>query len=110
MPLMNGSTEILAHIQNEQDRRILVALMERNEVLRVRLSAHPSRTRSEQEAIDYFRQRLAEWEAWGKRSTAQNQRLIDRNRELTAKIAELEEQLHEIVRKIEPHNRRLFQG
>ena len=40
----------------------------------------------------------------------QAQWLIDRNRELTAKVAELEGQLRKVVRQAEPHNRRLFQS
>jgi chromosome segregation ATPase len=63
-----------------------------------------------QEVVTYFRKRLADWEAYGIRSQEQAQRLIDRNRELTARIAELEEQLREVVRKVEPHNRQLFQS
>jgi chromosome segregation ATPase len=63
-----------------------------------------------QEVVIYFRKRLADWEMYGKRSQAQAQRLIDRNRELTARVAELEGQLREVVRKAEPHNRQLFQS
>jgi len=63
-----------------------------------------------QEVVLYFRKRLADWELYGERSQKQNQWLIDRNRELTARVAELEEQLREVVRKVEPHNRQLFQS
>jgi len=62
------------------------------------------------EVVIYFRKRIADWEAYGKRSQAQAQRLIDRNKELTARVAELEEQLRNVVRKVEPHNQRLFQS
>jgi chromosome segregation ATPase len=62
-----------------------------------------------QEVVIHFRKRLADWEMYGKRSQEQAQRLIDKNRELTAKVAELEGQLREVVRKVEPHNRQLFQ-
>jgi len=70
----------------------------------------PPRTQGEQELIDHFLKRIADWEAYGKRAQAQAQRLIDRNRELTARVAELEGQLREVVRKVEPHNRQLFQS
>jgi len=63
-----------------------------------------------QEVVIQFRKRIAEWEMYGLRSQEQAQRLIDRNRELTAKVAELEEQLCEVVRRVEPRNRQLFQS
>jgi hypothetical protein len=63
-----------------------------------------------QEVVDHFRKRLAEWELYGKRSQEQAQRLIDKNRELAARVVELEGQLCEVVRKVEPHNRQLFQS
>ena len=63
-----------------------------------------------QEVVIQFRKRLADWEKYGKRSQEQAQRLIDRNRELTAKVAELEGQLCEVVRQAEPRNRQLFQS
>ena len=62
-----------------------------------------------QEVVTHFRKRPADWEMYGKRSQEQAQRLIDRNQELTAKVAELNGQLREVVRKMEPHNRQLFQ-
>lgn len=63
-----------------------------------------------QEVAAHFLKQIADWKAYGKRAEAQAQRLIDKNRELTLKVEELEEQLREIVRKAEPHNRRLFQS
>jgi hypothetical protein len=63
-----------------------------------------------QEVVIQFRKRIAEWEMYGLRSQEQAQCLIDRNRELTAKVAELEEQLCEVVRRVEPRNRQLFQS
>jgi phosphoserine phosphatase len=62
------------------------------------------------EVVVYFRKRIADWELYGKRSEAQAQRLIDRNKALTARIAELEGQLSEVVRQVVPHNRQLFQS
>jgi chromatin segregation and condensation protein Rec8/ScpA/Scc1 (kleisin family) len=108
---MNPMAEVLAHIQDENDRRTLAKLMKRHEVLRVRLQcqARPPRTESEKELIEHFLKQIDEWQLYGKRSRAQAQRLIDRNRELTTQVAALEEQLRQIVGKIEPHNRRLFQ-
>ncbi len=63
-----------------------------------------------QEVVIHFRKRLAEWELYGKRCQEQAQRLIDRNWVLTARVTELERQLSEVVRKVEPHNRQLFQS
>jgi hypothetical protein len=63
-----------------------------------------------QEVVVYFRKRLADWESYGTRSQEQADRLIARNRELTARVAELDEQLREVVRRIEPRNWRLFQS
>jgi chromosome segregation ATPase len=63
-----------------------------------------------QEVVIHFRKQLADWEMYGKRSQEQAQRLIDRNQELTARVAELEGQLRKVVCKVEPHNRQLFQS
>ena len=63
-----------------------------------------------EEVVIYFRKRLADWEAYGTRSQEKAQRLIDKNRELTAKVAELEGQLREVVRRVEPRNRQQFQS
>ena len=62
-----------------------------------------------QEVVAHFLKQIADWKVYGKRSQEQAQWLIDRNRELTPRVTELEKQLNEVVRKIEPHNRRLFQ-
>lgn len=63
-----------------------------------------------QEVAAHFLKQIADWKVYGKRAEAQAQRLIDKNRELTARVAELEEQMRDVIRNFEPHNRRLFQS
>jgi hypothetical protein len=66
--------------------------------------------RADPEVIAYFRKRLAEWESWAKRSREQTQRLIDRNKVLSAEVTALEKKLARLVEQVRPVNRRLFQG
>lgn len=110
MPFMNASAEVLSHIQDDHDRRTLAKLMQRHEVLRIRLATQSTGNSADQEIIRSLRRQVAEWNSFGQRAQDEAQRLIDRNRELSARVAELEEQLREIVRKVSPHNRRLFQS
>jgi hypothetical protein len=102
--------ELMSHIQVSRDQKLLFELMQKHEVLRVRLTARPARTQSDQYAIDKLIKRITDWELWHKRNREKFERVNERNTELLAQVSSLEEKMEKILRELVPPNARLFQG
>ena len=102
--------ELVSHIQDRSDQKLLCSLIQKHEVLRVRLATAPIRTESAQYTIDKLVKRLDEWESWHKLNREKFERAYERNKELLAQVHSLEEQMKKILQELVPPNARLFQG
>ena len=103
--------EILSNIQNQQDRHTLNDLLNKYEVLRVRLLVKPPGLESDRLEIERLSKRLDHWELYYEANTKYLQKLHAENKELRARVAGLEDNMKKLLLAWKPPtDRRLFQG
>jgi len=120
--------EVLSHIQDEGDRRILSNLLKKHDVLRVRLQASAvdlcsANREAERAELNASReqlkslestsaaneQRLVRWNEWYQRNKNLNTELLAENERLHSRITGLERELRKVLQEWKPSSTRLFQ-
>jgi hypothetical protein len=126
--MTNTSTSFFSHVQDQGDRQTLSRLINKHEVLRLRLLAPPGdlsyvEPDAERVELNAFREQfrlmesaraaneeqIARWTEWYERNKDVNKKLISENERLHLRITYLEQRLGKVLQDWKPESRLLYQ-
>ncbi len=116
--MLHDPAWILSHIPNPHDRKALMELVHRYEIIRLHLlrPADPVDAEALRDRVAYLEAKLEEWHDWADKNIPVHEELVIRYNNLLRRCIELEgeneklrDQAKELLRQVRPRNDILYQ-